>query len=399
MALSKKKPYGLMNPYDLNATDPQQLKFVERPYSLRQSSIASPADMNLDMSMPPRDVAGTVAAPNGTVTEANTDVKKPAGVLSRIKNFVTDQVGQFADEQMGTEEPGSSSGMGRVLRALAGAGTVAAIGGQPAVQLATGVAGAVRNLAGNKERLRLENAKLLRDEEDRSLKNQNIKSQMTTREQEVNDKRTKGFMDSIRSIGSSGLDFLGLSPSSQERAMRIKNMQSMIDERGKPDKLKDPKEEKPMEMPGKSYHIVDGKPVLNEDKFNSDLSTRIVSKVKARLLNEKVKDATGKEITKWEAASTPGTTRQVAKAMIETDPEFRQMLLDEDQIKDFAEEVTQLRHKGAMTPQQYKESTADQITVGPGFTGKLADTITSLAEDFNARRPRMRGPDPKNWKF
>lgn len=192
--LSPKTPFGLIPPDP--AEDPFNTKVMPNYPAIDTGKLEGPgANVGGGMATAaiPRSVSAMQeearsSAPAQEMGHNLADVKKPIGMLSRIgsalsgvKDFAVGQVGQFANEQMGTETPGSGSMIGRVLRALAGAAVIQGAGGQAGAQVATGVAGTIRNMVARQKEE--ERAKMVaaNEAEDRALKNQNIRSQIDER--------------------------------------------------------------------------------------------------------------------------------------------------------------------------------------------------------------------------
>lgn len=233
MAISKKIPERLIPPY-------------EKQYS-PAVDYESPFNANLDMTMPERKTLNTQED-----IETTSQTSKPAGMISRIKDFVTGQGQQFIAEQTGMEDKNSSSGIGRVLRSLAAAGAIGLAGGQPAIQAATGIAGTVRSLANQREEERQRKQKEQMAMEDRALSRENIIEQMQERK-----------------------DLSALRKSNVADANKIRYLKTITEmfrpQSVKTQKSEKPKEEKIVQFPGQSFNTVEGVSIPDAAKTQSDL--------------------------------------------------------------------------------------------------------------------------------
>ena len=359
--------------WDLSNTlpDPRYPKLFKSPYDMRlenndPNALAVDPDEEMtgqEMATMPDtgDEAATMpdTGKEQTNLEAVHDQTKPAGMLSRIKDFFSDQANQFVKEQTGTEAPDSSTPMGRVLRAAAGGAVIGAIGGRPALEAGEAVTQTVRNLMQQRAL-----QKQMQDQKAKEDAKEALEAQKTQSEIDVNKGRQ------ATSLAEAQRRWLPKPVNQTDEALKQARTLNELDQIKNRNKTA-PKIPTPR-MPAKEFHY-DAKNQTSTpdmDKYYSAIEKDYIQPLVDSL---RQKDIIGKDIV------SPGTARQYFDGAISNTyyvpPE------DRDYVR---ERFVQALYHGAPTPSQgndIKTAEANANGQNPGFVGQV---IQQLPDDVAA---------------
>ena len=322
------------------------------------------SDMDLNTKTP--TLPPSIGTAQTTLATPSDDSQK--GMLQRITDAVTSQANQFAAEQTGTEAKGSSTPMGRVLRAIAGVGTLAAVGGAPAVTAGAGVIGSVKDIMAQQAAANKAKESEDADEEDRQITN-------------------KLNLARIKQITEGGPKNDPVMKALQIRKAQLENqkLQDSIENGSNPSLANapatEPKPDNPVTPAKPSYNGKD-EPMVN--KTNADFDATVVQPVLSSLRTKGV----------WQGLKNGNDVRQYFNA--NKDGLDIISKLNPSQTQALVESLVQIKQPGAMTPAQ----NADQLQANNPQTGILSqvagNTIDALAapsqDNFLRRLSLDRGP-------
>jgi hypothetical protein len=310
---------------------------------------------------------------------------QPKGMLQRISdavvggvkgagNFLSGQANQFAAEQTGTEDKETTTPMGRVLRAIAGVGALATVGGTPAVTAGAGVAGAIKDVISQQRAAKKAQEEEDAEEEDRQITNK-LKQAQT--QQILAGGKQKPVDPVMKAL--------------QIRKAQLENqkLQDSIENGNDPSLAISPATEpdKPVTPAVPSYN---GKDELMPNKSNAEFDKTVVQPVLSSLRTNGV----------WGGLLNGHSVR----SYFNTNKDGLDIIskLNPSQQRSLVESLVQIKQSGAITPAQKADQLQSSNPQAGTMDTLIPGTVDTASELYGAAFPPLgfpnQNPSPDVYK-